>query len=57
VDPEGKPVSIVFEESTPWFVYSTEDKFRINAPTNILNVSYNILFRLTDGAVRSEKYY
>ena len=57
MDPEGKPVFIVFEESPPSFITSVGDKFRINAPSNSINMTYQILFRLSDGAVKSEKYY
>jgi hypothetical protein len=57
VDPEGKPVSIVFEESPPWFINRVGDKVTINPPSNSGNGTYYIIFRLTDGAVKSGLYY
>jgi hypothetical protein len=53
VDPEGRPVSIVFEESKPWFINSAGDKFTINPPSSIGSATYYIVFSLTDGTVKS----
>lgn len=57
VDPEGKPVFIIFEESKPSFINNIGDKFTINLSSNAANGQYPIIFRLSDGTVKSVSYY